>query len=95
MGLDRLAEVIPEGEYARQYVRQIHEARFDETGATLLTWARAFNLFIRQAADAGIDDEFPRLMSNWFQRALDAGYGEQDVSALIKIFRDPSGAAIE
>ena len=93
VSLDRLVEVIPEGEYAREYVKRIHEARFDETGATLRTWARAFNLFGRQAADAGISDEFPRLMSNWFERALDAGYGEQDVSALIRIFRDASKSA--
>lgn len=87
VSLDRLVEVLPRGEYAREYVRHIHEARFDETTATLRTWARAFNLFTRQAADAGLNDEFPRLMSEWFGRALDAGYGEQDVSALVKILR--------
>lgn len=88
VSLDRLVEVIPEGEYARRYVQQIYEARFEETPATLRTWARAFNLFTRQAADSGIDDEFPRLMASWFERALDAGYGEEDVTALVKIFRD-------
>lgn len=87
VSLDRLVEVMPAGEYAREYVKKIHQASFDDTAATLRTWAMAFRLFTRQAADSGISDEFPRLMASWFERALDAGYGDEDVSALIKIFR--------
>lgn len=88
VSLDLLAEVIPENEYAHAYVRQIYEARFGETAATLSTWATAFESFTRQAADTGINNEMPHLMNSWFERALDAGYGEEDVTALIKIFRE-------
>jgi 3-hydroxyisobutyrate dehydrogenase-like beta-hydroxyacid dehydrogenase len=85
--LELLAGVIPETEFAHHYVRRIAAGTFDETAATLSTWSSAFRCFVRQADEAGINDEMPSLMQDWFRRAMKAGLGEQDVSALIKIFR--------
>ncbi|MCP4982252.1 MAG: hypothetical protein GY935_17375 [Gammaproteobacteria bacterium] len=52
------------------------------------TWASAFNAFTQQAADAGIDDGMPKLVRSWFDLALAMGLGEEDIIALIKIFRN-------
>jgi 3-hydroxyisobutyrate dehydrogenase-like beta-hydroxyacid dehydrogenase len=43
---------------------------------------------IAQAArDTGINDEFPSFVSGLFQRAADAGYGDEEVAAMIKVLR--------
>ena len=39
------------------------------------------------ARDTGINDEFPSFVSGLFQRAADAGYGEEEVAAIIKVLR--------
>ncbi len=83
-----LPEVIPETEYAHSHVEKIHAQNFDEPPATLSTWASAFNAFTQQAADAGIDDGMPKLVRSWFDLALAMGLGEEDIIALIKIFRN-------
>lgn len=43
---------------------------------------------IAQAArDTGINDEFPSFVSGLFQRAAAAGYGDEEVAAIIKVLR--------
>ena len=44
-----------------------------------------------QARDAEMSSEFPNFISGMFKRAIAAGYGEEDVAALIKVLRDDSG----
>jgi 3-hydroxyisobutyrate dehydrogenase-like beta-hydroxyacid dehydrogenase len=39
------------------------------------------------ARDSGINDEFPSFVSGLFQRAADAGYGDEEVAAIIKVLR--------
>lgn len=39
------------------------------------------------ARDTGINDEFPSFVSGLFQRAADAGYGHEEVAAIIKVLR--------
>ena len=41
----------------------------------------------QQALDAGINNEFPEFVSGLFKRAIAAGHGKEDVSALIKSLR--------
>lgn len=84
VSLDRYAQVLPQTEYAHAFVTRMHNEEFTDTHATLRTWATAFQSIGRQAADSGIDDEFPQLMTGLFERAIAAGHGEEDVCALIK-----------
>ncbi len=81
VSLDQYAQMLPETEYAHEYINKIHGQDFLNTTATLRTWAVAFESISRQALDSGINNEVPRLMSSLFDRALADGYGEEDVCA--------------
>jgi len=87
VGLDLYAQTLPETEYAHAYIDKIHNEDFLNTTATLSTWATAFQSISRQALDSGINNEVPQLMSSLFDRALAAGHGDEDVSALFKTMR--------
>jgi 3-hydroxyisobutyrate dehydrogenase-like beta-hydroxyacid dehydrogenase len=56
--------------------------------ATVKTWAAATQHIRQQAIDAGINDEFPTLAADLFRRTVDAGYGDEDAVALVKILRN-------
>lgn len=87
VGLDLLARIIPESEHAHHYIQKIADGNFTDTTATLDTWATAFESISRQAADAGINDEVPQLMSSLFDRARKGGLGDEDITALVKVLR--------
>ncbi|WP_375540960.1 imine reductase family protein [Paenibacillus tyrfis] len=42
---------------------------------------------MEQAREAGMNNELPLFAHKLFQRAIDEGYGEEEVAALIKIMR--------
>ena len=42
---------------------------------------------MEQARDAGINGEFPDFAANILSRAMHAGYGSEDVAALVKVLR--------
>jgi 3-hydroxyisobutyrate dehydrogenase-like beta-hydroxyacid dehydrogenase len=44
-------------------------------------------LFVEQAREAGINAEFPTFALGLFQKALDAGFGNEELGALIKVLR--------
>lgn len=90
VSLDQYAQMLPEAEYAHEYINKIHGQDFLNTTATLRTWAVAFESISRQALDSGINNEVPRLMTSLFDRALADGYGEEDVCALFKSMRKKS-----
>lgn len=81
------ATMFPEGDRARSIAEIIHSGDFTETGATLAVWEGALQRIQQQAADAGLNGEIPDFASSFFQRAIAAGHGEEDVSALIKVLR--------
>jgi 3-hydroxyisobutyrate dehydrogenase-like beta-hydroxyacid dehydrogenase len=56
--------------------------------ATVKTWAAATQHIRQQAIDAGINDEFPTLAADLFRRTVDAGYGDEDAVALVKMLRN-------
>lgn len=41
----------------------------------------------RAARESGLNDEFPRFAADLFRRAADAGHGEEEAAALIKVLR--------
>lgn len=46
----------------------------------------------RAARERGINDEFPAFAAGLFRRAAEAGYGGEEVAALIKVLRGDPGA---
>ncbi|PZD96522.1 NAD(P)-dependent oxidoreductase [Paenibacillus sambharensis] len=70
-----------------------HESEVIQTGAyahpqsSLSMSMTSVELLMEQAREAGMNNEFPVFAHNLFQRAVDRGYGEEDVAALIKILR--------
>ena len=57
-------------------------------GASIRVWDECIQRLQSQAHDAGISSEFPDNISGIFKRAIAAGYGEEDLGALIKVVRD-------
>ncbi len=87
VSLDLYAQMFPESDYAHDYVNTMHKKDFKNPPATLDTWGAALKIISKQASDAGINSETPEFISSLFERAAQAGYGEEDVAALIKILR--------
>ncbi len=87
VGVDLYATIIPEGEYARELAETIHTSAYANPNATLCVWEAVLRRIQRQALDAEINNEIPEFMSGLFKRAIAAGYGEEDVAALVKVLR--------
>lgn len=90
MGLDLYSELFPESDYAHFYVKTMLEENFYDTPATLRIWAGALEAIRKHAVDCGINSEAPTFFASQFEKALKAGYGEEDVAALIKVLRNSS-----
>jgi 3-hydroxyisobutyrate dehydrogenase-like beta-hydroxyacid dehydrogenase len=83
-----LAELAPvvAGE-AKHLAEVIQTGAHAEPQATLKTYAVGVNRILRQARDARINAEIPTFTSDLLQRAIAAGYGEEEVASLIKVLR--------
>ncbi|MFP6741381.1 MAG: NAD(P)-binding domain-containing protein [Alphaproteobacteria bacterium] len=88
IGLDELAVMYPEDSFSRRYANVIHASEFDKYTASLRIWESAVQRIRTQGRDAGINTDFPDYVARLFEKAIDAGYGEQHVMALVKILRD-------
>ena len=60
---------------------------FHECTATLQVWGAALQRIQQQGVDAGISTEIPDFVAGFFKKAVDAGYGEENVMALVKVLR--------
>jgi hypothetical protein len=58
------------------------------------TCAVGFERFAKQAREAGINSEFPEFGLGLFSKAMQEGYGEEEVAALIKVRRRNPAAAL-
>jgi 3-hydroxyisobutyrate dehydrogenase-like beta-hydroxyacid dehydrogenase len=95
------AENIPVEDYSRLLVAlmptsmqealritdRIATGELRETEAALKTWAGALDHMIESGRSRGGSDEFPIFLQGLFQRAIDSGYGDHDVAALIETLR--------
>jgi 3-hydroxyisobutyrate dehydrogenase-like beta-hydroxyacid dehydrogenase len=91
VGLDRFISLFPNDPTIQTYATVIHEGRFHEATATLQVWSAALKRIQRQGVDAGISTEIPDFVDGFFERALHAGYGDQNVMSLLKVLRDGGG----
>ena len=91
VGLDVLATMYPENSFSRRYAEVIHTSDFENCTATLRIWESAAQRIREQGKDVGINTDFPDVVTSLFEKAIDAGYGEQNVMALVKVLRRSSG----
>lgn len=89
-----LAPVI--GEQNKQMGEDIHASKYDNPQSSVRICAAGMDLIARHAREAGINSEFPDFAAGIFRKAVDAGYGEEGVAAVIKVLRNGGKAqAIE
>jgi 3-hydroxyisobutyrate dehydrogenase-like beta-hydroxyacid dehydrogenase len=91
VGVDVLATLFEEDSTMRLYANVIHSADFENRTATLSVWRAALQRIQTQGRDAGINTDFPDYVGGLLEKAVDAGYGEEHVVALVKILRRGSG----
>lgn len=87
VGVDLFASLFDESSTIRGYADIIHSAGFENRTATLQVWDAALQRIRTQGEDAGINTDFPDFVSSLFKKAVDAGYGEENVMALVKVLR--------
>ena len=91
VGVDLFASLFDEGSTIRGYANVIHSAGFENRTATLHVWDAALQRIRTQGEDAAINTDFPDFVSSLFKKAVDAGYGEENVMALVKVLRSDRG----
>ncbi len=69
----------------QRYATVIEDESYEECTATLQVWGAALERILQQGEDAGINTEIPDFIGNYFNRAIDTGYGEENVMALFKV----------
>jgi 3-hydroxyisobutyrate dehydrogenase-like beta-hydroxyacid dehydrogenase len=80
--------LFPDDPVFQRYAKVIENESYDECTATLRVWGGALQRIQRQSTDAGINSDFPEFVGSFFKRAIDAGYGEQNVMALFKVIEE-------
>jgi 3-hydroxyisobutyrate dehydrogenase-like beta-hydroxyacid dehydrogenase len=73
-------------EYEKWLCGNMWSGNYQDTSAPLELWARAIQRIAQHAQDSQINAEFPKFLSERFQKAMKAGYGREEVSALFKVF---------
>ena len=91
VGVDDFISLFPDNPDIQGYATVIHEESFHECTATLQVWDAALRRIQQQGVDADINTEIPDFVAGFFKKAVDAGYGEQNVMALVKVLRGDSG----
>ncbi len=71
--------------YEQWLCENIRTGSYQETSAPLELWAGGIQHIAQHAQESGINAAFPVFTSALFQKAMQAGYGREEVSALFKI----------
>lgn len=71
--------------YEKWLVENIQSGSYSETSAPLELWAGPIERIAQHARDSQIDAGFPMFASALFRKAMEAGYGREEVSALFKV----------
>lgn len=88
VGVDEFATLFAEDSPIRRYANVIHSADFGNCTATLRVWRAALQRIQAQSLDARINSDFPDYVDGLLKKAIDAGYGEEHVLAMVKILRN-------
>ncbi|MDA7028323.1 NAD(P)-binding domain-containing protein [Bacillus sp. CLL-7-23] len=65
----------------------IQSETYDNPQSSVNMCMTTVELLMEQAREAGINNEFPVFAQGLFKKALDAGYGHEELGALIKVMR--------
>jgi 3-hydroxyisobutyrate dehydrogenase-like beta-hydroxyacid dehydrogenase len=84
----QIIEMFPEGDRVQILANAIKGEDYADPDVTVAVWKAVSHRFQEQARDAGISSEFPDFAAGIVKRAMDAGYGGEDVAALVKVFRE-------
>lgn len=89
-----LADVTPlMGPIVRQQSNAIQAAAYHDPQLSLSTYAEGLAGIAQQAREGAIDAGFPTFALRLFRKALAAGYGQEEVAALVKLHADDGGTA--
>ncbi len=91
VGIDDFISLFPDNPDIQGYAKVIHEESFHECTATLQVWSAALQRIQQQSIDAGISTEIPDFVAGLFNKAVAAGYGEENVMALVKVLQGDGG----
>jgi 3-hydroxyisobutyrate dehydrogenase-like beta-hydroxyacid dehydrogenase len=75
------------GEMIKHTGEVIQTGRYENPQSSVKTCTVGFELFVKQAREAGINSEFPMFALGLSKKAMAAGYGEEEFAALIKVLR--------
>jgi 3-hydroxyisobutyrate dehydrogenase-like beta-hydroxyacid dehydrogenase len=73
--------------YEKWLCDNIQSGQYEETSAPLELWAGGIERIVQQAQDSHINAAFPMFTAALFQKAMTAGYGREEVSALFKVLQ--------
>jgi 3-hydroxyisobutyrate dehydrogenase-like beta-hydroxyacid dehydrogenase len=73
------------GEMIKYQGEVIRAGNYQNPESSIDTCATAMELIMRQAADSGINNEVPALITNFFKRAQKSGYGKEQLAAVYKV----------
>jgi 3-hydroxyisobutyrate dehydrogenase-like beta-hydroxyacid dehydrogenase len=83
-----VADIAPVlGEIIKHQSEVIQAGTYKRPESSVRICAKAFELFVRQAREARINSDFPEFGMGIFKKAMAAGYGEEEVGAVIKALR--------
>jgi 3-hydroxyisobutyrate dehydrogenase-like beta-hydroxyacid dehydrogenase len=63
----------------------------DVTQASIERWAAGFENSLTMCREAGVDDALPAAIKRYFDRALAAGYGGKEMTAVFEVLIDNAG----
>jgi 3-hydroxyisobutyrate dehydrogenase-like beta-hydroxyacid dehydrogenase len=88
VGVDVYEKMFPDGDRVQILASAIREDDYIDPDVTVRVWNAVSNRFQEQARDAGMNSEFPNFAAGIVERAMGAGYGDEDVAALVKVLRN-------
>ncbi len=69
-------------------LKRINEERFGESQGSLNVAADGAERLLKHAHEAGINADFPKYAATTLRQAIEAGLGDEDMAAFIKVLRD-------
>lgn len=83
---DVFGSTVAADERVRKLANTIHNKTFTDPVNTVKVWQEALHHIQIQAQETGTSSEVLEFIADKFQRAISAGYAEEDLAALIKVF---------
>lgn len=83
--LEQISPIL--GGELRHMGQVIQHGKFSDPESTVQTTGLDLQLLVQQAREAGINSELPAFAAGLFKRTIDAGYGQEEHAAVIKVLR--------